>query len=253
MKIMAGMLAVVAIGCASAEADPPRERELPATITELDGSVRVVPKLGLVPMVKASMCATRGALVEAFSHMTVGDPTFRAYAPASSGDAGSLSFVYRGPTDDVKRLASNQLRRQVGLKLRAQDGCNLVYVMWRIEPKPGLDISVKRNPGARNNEECGNGGYTKVKPRRTARVPLLVPGEAHTLSAEIVDGDDLYVWIDNRPVWRGRLGAASKGFTGPAGIRSDNVKLDIASFAAPAAGPAGKACPKGDAAAAHSD
>jgi hypothetical protein len=246
MRIMAGMLAVVAIGCSSAEAEAPRERELPATITELDGSVRVVPKLGLVPMVKASMCATRGALVEAFSHMKVSDPTFRAYAPASSGDAGSLSFVYQGPTEDVKRLASNQLRRQVGLKLRAQDGCNLVYVMWRIEPKPGLDISVKRNPGARSNEECGTSGYTKVKPRRTAAVPPLRAGEPHTLSAEIVDGDDLYVWIDNRPVWRGRLGAASKGFTGPAGIRSDNVKLDIASFAAPAAGPASKACPKGD-------
>ena len=28
-------------------------------------------------------------------------------------------------------------RRQVGLKLRARDGCNVVYVMWRIEPKAG--------------------------------------------------------------------------------------------------------------------
>jgi hypothetical protein len=245
MKNLVGMLVAFAAACSSAEAEAPRERELPATITELDGSVRVVPKLGLAPMVRASMCATRGALVDSLSHMQVTDPTFRAFAAASGGEAASLSFVYQGPTADTKRLASSQLRRQVGLKLRAQDGCNLVYVMWRIEPKPGLDISVKRNPGARSNEECGTSGYTKIKPRRSIAVPALRAGEPHTLSAEIVDGDDLYVWVDNKAVWRGRLGPTAKGFSGPAGIRSDNVKLDIATFAAPAAGTA-KACPKGD-------
>jgi hypothetical protein len=245
MKNLVGMLVAFAAACSSAEAEAPRERELPATITELDGSVRVVPKLGLAPMVRASMCATRGALVDSLSHMQVTDPTFRAFAAASGGEAASLSFVYQGPTEDTKRLASSQLRRQVGLKLRAQDGCNLVYVMWRIEPRPGLDISVKRNPGARSNEECGTSGYTKIKPRRSIAVPALRAGEPHTLSAEIVDGDDLYVWVDNRAVWRGRLGPTAKGFSGPAGIRSDNVKLDIATFAAPAAGTA-KACPKGD-------
>jgi hypothetical protein len=191
MRIMAGMLAVVAIGCSSAEAEAPREREMPATLTDVDGKSMVVPKLAIAPMVRASMCATRGVLTEAFSHLSVTDPTFRAYAPSSVGDAASLSFVYQGPTAETKRLASNQLRRQVGLKLRAENGCNLVYVMWRIEPQPGLDISVKRNPGAKSGEECGNGGYTKVKARRTAKVPLLEPGEPHTLRADIIDGDDL--------------------------------------------------------------
>ena len=32
-------------------------------------------------------------------------------------------------------------------KLRAEDACNLVYVMWRIEPQSRLVVSVKRNPG----------------------------------------------------------------------------------------------------------
>ena len=40
-----------------------------------------------------------------------------------------------------------ELRRQFGLKLRAQDACNLVYVMWRIEPASKLVVSIKCRTG----------------------------------------------------------------------------------------------------------
>ena len=56
-------------------------------------------------------------------------------------------FKYLGPTSQEARLGSGESRRQFGLRLRAQDPCNLVYAMWRIEPEPMLVVSVKRNPG----------------------------------------------------------------------------------------------------------
>jgi len=62
----------------------------------------------------------------------VREPKMRAVVDASDGDAAELRFTYLGASDGDARLASGELRRQVGLKLRAADGCNLLYVMWRI-------------------------------------------------------------------------------------------------------------------------
>jgi hypothetical protein len=57
--------------------------------------------------------------------------------------------------------------------LRAEDACNLVYLMWRIEPESRLVVSVKRNPGQHASAECGNRGYQNVKPRYSAPIPSL--------------------------------------------------------------------------------
>ena len=93
----------------------------------------------------------------------------RGYALGAGGDAAALTFTYQGEAENTRELASGELRRQLGLKLRAQDGCNVVYVMWRLDPTPKLEVSVKFNPGKRTHEECGADGYTKVKPARRSR------------------------------------------------------------------------------------
>ncbi len=119
----------------------------------------------------------------------------------------------------------------------------MVYVMWRLDPRPMLDVSVKRNPGKRTHEECGADGYTKVRPaRRPGRVPALVPGATHSLRAEIV-GDDLFAWIDGVLAWQGRLPDEARALAGPAGLRTDN--LDVARlelFAAPHGTVAASSC-----------
>ncbi|HSP77813.1 MAG TPA: hypothetical protein VLQ93_04755, partial [Myxococcaceae bacterium] len=86
-------------------------------------------------------------------------PKVRAVVPAARARVAELRFTYLGATREVAPLRSGELRRQVGLKLRAQDGCNVVYVMWRIAPKAGVVVSVKHNPGKHRHAECGNGGY----------------------------------------------------------------------------------------------
>jgi hypothetical protein len=190
--------------------------------------------VGKLEPITDPLCVTKGAA-------TVGgevtNPATRAVALGSSGDAAAMTFVYRGFTKRSVTLASGQERRQLGLKLRAANGCNLVYVMWRIGEKkaPWIDVSIKSNPGSTTHADCGAGGYTKVKASREDKlslVPVLAAGDTHTLRAAIA-GDELRAWIDDKLVWRGNLPDEARAMVGPAGIRSDNLGYDLVSFAAP--------------------
>jgi len=169
-----------------------------------------------------SMCVTKGRIAS----QRITEPTVRAVAVTSSGDGAALTFVFRGDSARTRELANGDARRQLGLKLRAANGCNLVYVMWRLDPHPRLEVSVKWNPGMATHKECGAEGYTKIKPARHAPVPALVAGASHTLHAEIA-GDVLAAWIDGSLAWVGELPDDARDMTGPAGIRSDNVAFDI--------------------------
>lgn len=178
-----------------------------------------------------TLCVTRGKLTETTDlAKRIDVPTFRAVAPGHAGDAAAVRVRVNGRTEHTRALASGQERRQVGLKLRAQDGCNLVYVMWRLDPKPKLDVSVKRNPGQRTAKECGADGYTKVKPiTATKYLPDLLDGSEHELRAEI-SGNSLLAWIDDQQVWRGTLPEGAAELSGPAGVRSDNLSIDLVSL-----------------------
>jgi hypothetical protein len=186
------------------------------------------PSIEVAPLAADRLCITRGAVADG----KIIEPTVRGFALGAGGDAAELTFVYQGDTDDARELASGQLRRQLGLKLRAQDSCNVVYVMWRLDPRPAIDVSVKYNPTKHSHAECGADGYTKVKPYKKPFVTAFEYKTPHKLRAEIV-GDELSVWIDGKLLWQGRLPDSARDIHGPAGIRSDNVKLELISLAAP--------------------
>ena len=174
----------------------------------------------------SSLCVTKGKLEK--SQITA--PTFRAVAPGEGGDAAQLQLIARDAREH-RALASGQLRRQVGLKLRAADACNLVYVMWRLDPKPMLEVSTKVNPGLRNTSECGTSGYTKVKPSyHLPALPALLDGNKHVLRAEIA-GDSLIAWVDDRVAWQGTLPADASTLAGSAGVRSDNLEVEVLGLA----------------------
>jgi hypothetical protein len=143
-------------------------------------------------VVQKRLRVTLGALepLGASGRMRVSCPKMRAVAPGGTGERAELRFRYLGPSAQVAPLASGELRRQVGLKLRAQDGCNLVYVMWRLDPTPFVEVSTKINPGGRDHDDCGARGYTKLKAVRSEAPPPLRIGASHTLAAEII-GDEL--------------------------------------------------------------
>ena len=194
------------------------------------------PEVTLHPVEPGMLCVTRGSIASGEIH----EPTTRAFALGSHGDAAQLTFTFGGDSEHARELASGQLRRQLGLKLRAADSCNVVYVMWRLDPRPELEVSVKYNPGKRTHDECGAEGYTKVRASRHAAVPALDPGSSHVLRAEI-RGDDLYVWIDGALAWHGPLPDEARALAGPAGLRTDNVRLSALELAVPH-GSAGGQC-----------
>lgn len=153
-------------------------------------------------------------------------PVMRAELGRSPRSAAEVSFVYEGPTQTDAPLASGELRRQIGLKLRAQDTCNVVYVMWHIEPAPGIVVSVKSNPGQSRHAECGDRGYRFLEPTTSARAAAVEPGQTHILGAEI-RGRQLRVKSDGRETWVGELPLAAFDFDGPVGMRSDNGEFSV--------------------------
>ena len=179
------------------------------------------------PLDRAHLCVTEGSIAELpGQRLSVSVPKMRAYATVPTSQDVTAHFTYLGATGGEARLGSGELRRQFGLKLHAQDACNLVYAMWRIEPESKLVVSVKSNPGQHTSAECGNRGYRNIKPRRGSPVPLLRPGATHTLHAEM-NGEDLKVFVDNNVVWEGAVGPEALAFAGPVGMRSDNARLEI--------------------------
>jgi hypothetical protein len=156
----------------------------------------------------------------------VRSPALRAWLGRSPRSSAELELAYLGPTRGQAPLASGELRRQVGLELRAQDGCNLLYVMWRIEPAQALVVSLKSNPGQQRHRECGDRGYVNLAPERSLPLPPLRVGERHVLRAS-ASASELEVWVDGRSHWQGRLPAAAAAFDGPIGIRSDNAQLQL--------------------------
>jgi hypothetical protein len=173
------------------------------------------------------LCVTEGTLGEiSGQRLTVTVPKMRAYVNRRTSQAIEAHFTYLGPTGNETRLGSGEMRRQFGLKLHAQDACNLVYAMWRIEPESKLVVSVKANPGEHTSAECGNRGYRNIKPVHSLPLPFLRPGDTHSLRAEM-NGEQLRVFADGTVVWEGTVGAEVRNFDGPVGIRSDNARLEL--------------------------
>ena len=181
----------------------------------------------LRPVSKANLCVTEGAIEELpGQRLSVNVSKMRAYVNAYTQPVVEVRFTYLGSTENEARLASGEMRRQFGVKLRAQDACNLVYAMWRIEPESKLVVSVKSNPGEHTSTQCGNRGYRNIKPLHSSPVLALVSGEAHTLRAQM-SGAEMQIVADNSLVWEGPIGQDALGFEGPVGIRSDNARLQI--------------------------
>jgi hypothetical protein len=176
-------------------------------------------------------CVTEGRVTESSpGNFVIQDPRVRAVLGFKTPQAAELSFRYLGPTTVLVPLESGTVRTQIGLKLRAEDGCNLVYAIWRIAPVSQIVVSIKNNPGQHTFDECQNRGYHNVTPEKS--IPIAAPkiGNAHSMRAEIV-GTQLTVNVDGQLVWEGELDASAFTFNGPVGFRSDNGQFDAQYFA----------------------
>src|SRR5712671_878191 len=156
------------------------------------------------------LCVTNGAVsMLPGGRLAINTPSSRAVVRAAmentADQVAEIRFRYMGPTQISKPLASGELRRQIGLKLRAEDTCNLIYAMWHIEPDATVAVSIKRNAGMHTHEQCRAGGYVNFKPQRRIELPPIRPGQTHTLRAEL-HGNGLTVIADGRVAWHGIFG-----------------------------------------------
>lgn len=193
---------------------------------------------GTLQAISASnLCVTLGQVEKRGEHqLEVTSPAMRAVVADSRAQIATLHFVYEGPSAADAPLANGELRRQIGLKLRAEDTCNLVYVMWRIEPESQLVVSVKHNPGKHLHSECGAEGYRNVTPRHMGPLPALKPGDEHFLQA-VMHEAELKVFVDHQLAWQGDVGAEALSFDGPVGLRTDNGRFAFELAAVGASGP----------------
>lgn len=209
VRSLAALTATCMLSCAHADAGP--ESPVARALLAVD---------------PATLRVTSGVLTNASAtSFRVEHPSFRAEVGEAPRHSVEMTFVYRGPGRQQAALASGELRRQIGLKLRARDACNVIYVMWHIEPSQGLEVSVKSNPGQSTHEECLDRGYRFIKPSFSrADLPVVEAGAPRTLSVTL-SGDTLRVDADGQPAWMGVL--PPQEFDGPVGVRTDNGVFDI--------------------------
>ena len=220
---------------------PARSAEAPTA----SGGTMAVDDTKLHCLRREDICVTHGFIgTDPAGRLSIEDPVVRAISTRGISPTAELAFTLLGPTSRSVPLKSGQMRRQLGLKLRAQDGCNLVYVMWRLEPKNELLVSIKSNPGMKTNAECGTRGYSNLVPARSKVLPAPQPGQPHRLRAVLGEnGASLEVFVDDVSVWAGALGAKAMAFDGPIGIRTDNLRLTAELCQAPHVSPSQRQLP----------
>jgi hypothetical protein len=157
--------------------------------------------------------------------LIVGSKEMRAtLKKISRSQQATVNFTYLGATAEVSHLGNGEVRHQFGIKLKAQDICNLVYVMWNFDTQK-IAVSVKLNPGQRTHEDCLDRGYiNNIKPSLSAAPPPVHVDQPHSLHAELM-GQELVVKADDVRVWQGTLVPVVVEFDGPVGIRSDNAHV----------------------------
>jgi hypothetical protein len=182
---------------------------------------------------RAHLQLTRGGLrPEGEDWLSMVGPSVRAHLKTGRSSSGVLLFRYLGPTTETVELASAGPVRQIGLKLCALNTCNLLYVMWRIEPREEILLAIKRNPGLATHTECGARGYNEV-----AR--LAVPGSSCSATGGQVcrlqasvggphDGFVTTIQVGDEKIWSGPLESQHmSGLSGPTGIRADNGRFEF--------------------------
>lgn len=190
------------------------------------------PETKLLPLPARDLCITSGGgAVLSPLRYGVDRPSTRGFVTRPETDDVELVFTYHGATATQLPLASGEMRKAVGLKLRAVDSCNVLYVMWRVEPSPGVYVSVKHNPGMVSHVQCRDGGYHGMQPslrpgETLAKPPLLEVGTTHALRA-VIAAERLRVWADGALAWAGELPPEARALRGPAGFRSDDVRVDL--------------------------
>ena len=202
-----------------------------ATLTAAAAYAAPAPPEPWTTIGKAELEVTEGEIARAGRNamLRTNDPGMRA----TERDGGMhhtgarLWFRYLGESVVTEPLGSGAIRRQIGVKLRSANPCNLLYVMWHQFPDNVIEVSVKRNPGQTTSAECGNRGYTQLAEVTLGPGPGTDDHSPHVLAVRTRRTDAgaiaIRVFKDGALVRRVRVSPElAAGLDGPIGVRSDN-------------------------------
>ena len=216
-------------------------------------SILIVTSVSQAQVRPTDLDVTDGKIQPASGHrLSVSTKEMRATLKFTTEQTATVKFTYLGPLKDLSptkaasRPAGPNVISQFGLKLRAQNDCNAIYVLWRFAPDQKIVVGIQRNPGKRTHPECLDRGYiNNLKPRLSDAPPPVEPSQPHVPAATphvltatphaltatphvltaTMNGSDLSVTADNKLVWWGDLGPTALTLRGPVGLRSDNARL----------------------------
>ncbi len=176
------------------------------------------------------LCSTSGMIDGQAQHFSVTDDETRAVAATNGdGQAAVVKFTYNGPTTRQQLLADGTPRIQIGVKLRSQDTCNSIYIMWHLVPDTKIWVQVKNNPGQTTHAQCSDRGYSTYRSSIPwpPSVKPIVRGEQRIMAAQLAASGELQVIIDGVLAWKGSLPMNKIQFKGPAGVRTDNAQFSF--------------------------
>ena len=94
-----------------------------------------------------NLCVTEGAVQNSSGErLTVDAPKMRAYVNAWTSQAIEARFTYLAPTAEETKLGSGEIRRQFGLKLRAQNAVTWCTPCGALSPSRKLWFPSKEIP-----------------------------------------------------------------------------------------------------------
>jgi hypothetical protein len=186
----------------------------------------------------ADLKVTSGSVSESVTgFLTVNHPRVRGVRNGAWHPRARLQFRYQGPSDISIPSGSGLIFEQIGIQLRAQNTCNVLSIMWRIEPAERVVIKLKSNPGQSRHEECENSGYRTLATIPLGPLQITAKDRAlHQLQAEVTLTENCCscaAAADDRSVWSGELDfQLISAIDGPAGFRTDNGQFEFQHFVA---------------------
>lgn len=164
------------------------------------GRSRRSPRPLLATDPRASRCCARATFDARGRAPEACAPSFRVISASRPRSRSRIAARVMRP----RRLATGEVRRHIGSKLRAQGPVQRRLRDVTHRSDTGVYVSVKGDPGLDTDAECGANGYVNLPASAGAREPAGIEiGSNHTLRAEL---DGITLRVARRR--RGRLGGA---------------------------------------------
>jgi hypothetical protein len=151
---------------------------------------------------------------------------FRAQLGGPTVSSAELWFKWNSDSTLTVPLGDGSYRKQIGIEFRYPNPCNVLAVMWHMNPNDGVEVSTKINAGQTTIGECGTSGYSFPTATTSSVPPLPTDKKWHRLRVDLI-GTVMTVTCDGVIRWQGVIPSGGLAISGPPGVRADNSNFDF--------------------------